>query len=68
MATYMKNVIFNLIEEAHNLDLGYFIYDDKQKETKDYVFEMNEYKRYSISDFVDMVMHERLRVLTMLER
>lgn len=59
-------MIYNLIEEAEKMDMGLFTFNDKKDEG--FVFDIRNMKMYSVGDFVDIVMHERLRVFTMLER
>ena len=62
----MKLMIYNLIEEAEKMDMGMFIFNDKKDEG--FIFDIRNMKMYSVGDFVDYVMNERLRVFTMLER
>jgi len=62
--TDMKLLIWKLIEEAEKMDMGCFLYNEKHK---GFVTDIFNLKMYSVGDFVDMVMHERLRLHTMLE-
>ena len=67
MTNEFKLTIYRLIEEAEKMDMGLFTLLECPKEG-DYVFDVKNRKMFVISDFVDMVMHERLRLHTMLER
>ena len=67
MTDEFKLTIYRLIEEAEKMDMGLFTILECPKEG-DYVFDVKNRKMFVISDFVDMVMHERLRLHTMLER
>ena len=67
MTNKFKLTIYRLIEEAEKMDMGLFTLLECPKEG-DYVFDVKNRKMFVISDFVDMVMHERLRLHTMLER
>ena len=62
----MKLMIYRLIEEAEGMKMGLFTFNDEKN--KGFVFDIQNMKMYSVGDFVDVVMHERLRRLTMLER
>ena len=62
----MKLMIWNLIEEAEKMDMGCFTFNDEKH--KGFVYDIFNLKMYNVGDFVDMVMHERLRLHTMLER
>ena len=62
----MRGIVQNLIQVAEKYDMGDFFYEDAQK--GGYVYELNTKTFYSVGDFVDYVMNERLRIFTMLER
>ncbi len=62
----MRGIVQNLIQVAEKYDMGDFFYEDTQK--GGYVYELNTKTFYSVGDFVDYVMNERLRIFTMLER
>lgn len=62
----MKGIVQNLIQVAEKYDMGDFFYEDTKN--GGYVFELNTKTFYSVGDFVDYVMNERLRIFTMLER
>jgi len=62
----MRGIVQNLIQVAEKYDMGDFFYEDSQK--GGYVYELNTKTFYSVGDFVDYVMNERLRIFTMLER
>jgi len=62
----MKILIWRVIEEAERMDLGCFLFNDEKH--KGFVYDIFNLKMYSVGDFVDMVMYERLRLHTMLER
>ena len=62
----MKGIVQNLIQVAEKYDMGDFFYEDTQN--GGYVYELNTKTFYSVGDFVDYVMNERLRIFTMLER
>ena len=62
----MRGIVQNLIQVAEKYDMGDFFYEDTKK--GGYVYELNTKTFYSVGDFVDYVMNERLRIFTMLER
>lgn len=62
----MRGIVQNLIQVAEKYNIGDFFYEDTQN--GGYVYELNTKTFYSVGDFVDYVMNERLRIFTMLER
>jgi hypothetical protein len=62
----LQLTIWHLIEEAEKMDMGCFTFNAEKH--KGFAYDIFNLKMYSVGDFVDMVMHERLRLHTMLER
>jgi hypothetical protein len=66
MTNFMIDLIYRLIDEAEKMGLGSFTFNDEKD--KGFVYDIENLKMYAVGEFVDLVMHERLRLHTMLER
>lgn len=66
MTNFMIDLIYRLIDEAEKMGLGSFTFNDEKD--KGFVYDIENLKMYAVGEFVDFVMHERLRLHTMLER
>ena len=62
----MKGIVQNLIQVADKYNIGDFYFEETQK--GGYVYELDTKTFYSVGEFVDYVMNERIRIFTMLER
>ena len=57
---HLERVVYNCIEFAEQNDLGMFIFNNQKG--CGFVHNISNHKIYSVGDFVDMVLHEKLRL------
>jgi len=70
MSVYMIGTIHRLIDQAEEMNMGYFRFPvcDEHVNDDQIIHDVKNSKIYTLRDFIDMVMHEKIRRLTMLER
>ena len=57
---HLERVVYNCIEFAEQNDLGMFIFNNQKG--SGFVHNIITHKIYSVGDFVDMILHEKLRL------
>ena len=57
---HLEKIVYNCIEYAEQNDLGMFIFNNEKG--RGFVHNISNHKIYSVGDFVDMVLHEKLRL------
>ena len=57
---HLERVVYNCIEFAEQNDLGMFIFYNEKG--SGFVHNISYHNIYSVGDFVDMVLHEKLRL------
>jgi|TARA_R100000005_G_C4963755_1_gene179420 hypothetical protein len=55
----LERVVYNCIEYAENKDLGMFIFNNQKG--SGWVHNLSNHKIYSVGDFVDWIMHEKMK-------
>ena len=56
----IERVVYNCIEYAEQKDLGMFIFNNEKG--RGWVHNVSTNDFYNVGDFVDMVLHEKLRL------